>query len=328
MGTLRILAERDVRAVLDTATALDIARRTLVDQAAGGSRLSTPSAMVLDASGLGGPKFKFKAAAVSHLGASGIRLLAHPAPTPMTTANYTAVYRHGGYEMAGLVSDHWLSRLRTAAFGAVTAQALVRPGPLVVSLFGTGGISAEIVPMLAHALPMTELRVTSRRAESMAAFVEAHAATLACPMRAEPDARRATDGAGLVITLTESPSPLILPGMLAPGAVVCSMGSYNEVDFAVLAQCDRFVVDDIDFASEMGDGGAWIRQGHLSREAFAQRVQALACQVLAGEKPGRTADTDRVMALVQGMAIGDVAFAAHALALAEARGRGRTVELD
>jgi ornithine cyclodeaminase/alanine dehydrogenase-like protein (mu-crystallin family) len=34
------------------------------------------------------------------------------------------------------------------------------------------------------------------------------------------------------------------------------------------------------------------------------------------------------MALVQGMAIGDVAFAAHALALAEARGRGRTVELD
>jgi ornithine cyclodeaminase/alanine dehydrogenase-like protein (mu-crystallin family) len=210
----------------------------------------------------------------------------------------------------------------------VTAQALVRPGPLVVSLFGTGGISAEIVPMLAHALPMTELRVTSRRAESMAAFVEAHAATLACPMRAEPDARRATDGAGLVITLTESPSPLILPGMLAQGAVVCSMGSYNEVDFAVLEQCNRFVVDDIDFASEMGDGGAWIRQGHLSREAFAQRVQALACQVLAGEKPGRTADTDRVMALVQGMAIGDVAFAAQALASAEARGLGRTIELD
>jgi ornithine cyclodeaminase/alanine dehydrogenase-like protein (mu-crystallin family) len=34
------------------------------------------------------------------------------------------------------------------------------------------------------------------------------------------------------------------------------------------------------------------------------------------------------MALVQGMAIGDVAFAAQALASAEARGLGRTIELD
>jgi len=275
MGMLRILAERDVRAVLDTATALDIARRTLVDQAGGGSRLSTPSAMVLDASPVGGPKFKFKAAAVRHLGASGIRLLAHPAPTPMTTANYTAVYRHGGYEMAGLVSDHWLSRLRTAAFGAVTAQALARPGPLVVSLFGTGGISAEIVPMLAHALPMTELRVTSRRAESMAAFVNAHAETLPCPLLAESDARRATLGADLVITLTESPSPLILPGMLAPGAVVCSMGSYNEVDFAVLTECDRFVVDDVDFAAEMG-AARLAGVDEVYRIGGAQAIAALA----------------------------------------------------
>jgi ornithine cyclodeaminase/alanine dehydrogenase-like protein (mu-crystallin family) len=330
MGELRILSEADVRSVLDTTIALDLARRTLIDQAAGRSLLSTPSAMALDARSVGGPKFKFKGAAVGFLNASGIRLLSHPGPTTMNT-NYCAVYDHSGYQLSGLVSEHWLSRLRTAAFGAVSVQALVNPGPLVVALFGTGGIAAEIVPMLAQALDVKELRVTSRQAKNMDAFIAAQAGAVGAmgvTMRAEPDGHQAVDGADLVVTLTESPSPLVFGDTLKPGAVVCSMGSYNEVDYPVLAQADRFIVDDIDFAAEMGDGGAWIAQGHLTRAAFEARVDALACEVLCGAKPGRQAPADRIMALVQGMAIGDVAFAAHALQEATRRNLGRTVPLD
>jgi ornithine cyclodeaminase/alanine dehydrogenase-like protein (mu-crystallin family) len=328
MSVLRILAEDDVRAVLDTAVALDIARRTLADQAAGRSLLSSPSAMTLDAGAAGGPRFKFKAAAIGHLQASGIRLLAHPGPTAMRTANYCAVYDHAGHQISALVSEHWLSRLRTAAFGAVAVQPLVNPGPQVVTLFGTGGIAHEIVPMLAQTLDIAELRVSSRRVESMEAFVAAHAPKVAVPMVIAPDARKAVEGAGLVVTLTESPSPLVHPGTLAPGAVVCSMGSYNEVDYGVLAECDRLIADDVDFAAEMGDGGAWIAQGHLSREAFAERVDALACEVIAGTRAGRSAAGQRIVALIQGMAIGDVAFAAHAWREGERRGLGRVIELE
>ncbi len=328
MSELRILSEPDVRAVLDTATALDIARRTLADQAAGRSLLSSPSAMTLDASALGGPRFKFKAAAIGHLQASGIRLLAHPGPTAMRTANYCAVYDLSGHQVSALVSEHWLSRLRTAAFGAVSVQPLVNAGPQVVTLFGTGGIAHEIVPMLAHVLQLAELRVCSRRVQSMQAFVDAHAQQVPAPMRSEPDARKAVDGAGLVITLTESASPLVHAGTLAPGAVVCSMGSYNEVDFPVLGECARLIVDDVDFAAEMGDGGAWIAQGHFSRATFAARVDALACEVVAGSRPGRRSPQERIMALIQGMAIGDVAFAAHAWREGARRGLGRTVELE
>lgn len=316
-----------MRAVLDTAGALDLARRTLLDQAAGGSLLSTPSAMVLDAKPLGGPRFKFKAAAIGHLAASGIRLLSHPGPTSQQTANYCAVYDHAGYQISGLVAEHWLSSLRTAAFGTVAVKPLLNPGKLVVTIFGAGGIADEIAPMLARALEVGELRVNSRRAESMSAFVKRHAA-LGLAMRAEPDGRKAVEGADLVITLTESPSPLVFPGTLKPGAVVCSMGSYNEVDFGVLQESARLVVDDADFAAEMGDGGAWIAQGRITREAFEKRVDALACEVLAGAKPGRLSPSDRITALIQGMAIGDVAFAAQALRTAEKRNLGRVVPLD
>jgi ornithine cyclodeaminase len=323
---MRLLGDGDVRAAISYDTALEIARRTLRDQAEGRAILSSPSAMMLDATPLGGQKAKFKAAAVGHLGASGIRLLSHPSPTD-EAHNYCAVYGNEDSMLWGLVAERWLSRVRTAAFGAVSIEPLVNPGPLVVCLFGSGGIAHEMVPLLARVLRVEELRVNSRRAESSSQFVDRHRTVVGFPMRAEPDRRRAAKDADVIITLTESPTPLVSPGTLKPGAVVCSMGSYNEVDYGVLLESQRLVVDDADFAAEMGDGGAWISQRHLSRAQFAARIDALACDVIAGKKPGRRAPSDRIVALIQGMAIGDVAFAAYALKEAERTGRGTVTAL-
>jgi ornithine cyclodeaminase len=328
MGSLRILRERDVRGTIDTATALELARRTLRGQAEGGSRLSTPSAMTLDATSLGGPRFKFKAAVTGHLDASGIRLLSNPGTTGKQTSNFCAIYDHADFRLAGLVAENWLSKIRTAAFGVAAIERLVNPGPLVVALYGAGGIAAEIVPLLALALPMAELRVHSRREESTAAFVATHAPTVTFEMCAEMDRARASAGADLVITLTESPDPLVFPGELKVGAVLCSMGSYNEVDFGVMREAQRLIVDDPDFSGEMGDGGAWIAQGHFTRAQFNARIDALACEVITGAKAGRLSETDRIVALMQGMAIGDVAFAAHVLREAEHSGRGELIALD
>ena len=327
MSCIRILGEDDVRAAIDSDRALELARLTLRDQAAGNSELSTPSAMSLDARRFGAGRFKFKAATVGHLGASGIRLISRRSPTDPEAFNYTAIYNHDGLALSGLVPELWISRIRTAASGTATLEALVNPGPLVVALFGTGKIAHEFVPMLASALTVSELRINSRRAESMAVFVAAHAPKVKFPIRAEADHTRMIDGADVVITVTAATEPLVSAGTLKPGAVVCSMGESNEVDYGVLAESERFIVDDPDFAADVGDGGAWIRQGHLSRESFAARVDALTCEVVAGKKPGRLAATDRIVAIIQGMATGDIAFAVHALHEAAKRGRGKLVEL-
>lgn len=327
MNGIRILGEDDVRALIDTDSALALARRTLKDQADGHSSLSTPSAMTLDATRYGAGRFKFKAATVGHLGASGIRLISRMSATDPNACNYCAVYDHGGLALSGLVAELWISRIRTAAFGAAAIERLVNPGPLAVALFGTGKIAHEIVPMLARTLEVAELRVNSRRAESMSAFVAAYAPKLDFEMRAEPDASRMVKGADVVITLTEASSPLVFPGTLEPGAVVCSMGGGNELDYGVLLEAQRLIVDDVNFATEVGDGGAWISQGRLTLDEFSARVDALACEVVGGTKPGRLTPEDRIIAIMQGMAIGDVAFAAHALHEAQRLGKGKLVEL-
>src|ERR1019366_2993161 len=57
MPSIRILAEDDVRAAIDSDRALELARVTLRDQARGNSELSTPSAMSLDATRFGAGRF-------------------------------------------------------------------------------------------------------------------------------------------------------------------------------------------------------------------------------------------------------------------------------
>jgi len=318
---VEIVGEQEVRQLLNPRLALSLARDTLIDQAAGHSRLSTPSAMALDATNVGGPRFKFKAATVGHLNASGIRLLARfGGQTGDDACNHVAVYDHAaGGTLAGLVSELWLSRIRTAAFGVAAVEPLVPDRPLTIGLFGAGDIADEIVPILAAAFRIAALKVLSRRHERTLAFVERHAALLGERIVAARSPEHVVAGSDLVITLTESRAPLVQAGRLAPGAVLCSMGSYNEVAFDVFSEAERFVVDDADYASEMGDGGAWIRAGHLTPAAFRAAIDGFACDYAAAFRRGERSAGQRTVALIQGMAIGDVAFAAHVLRARQAR---------
>lgn len=323
----RVLSERDTRAIFDSPTALELARVMLRTQATDGSLLSSPSAMFLDASPVGGPYFKFKAATVGR-DVSGIRLIARRGGnTGYDASNFTAVYDHEQGALTGLVSELWLSRLRTAAFGVASVEPLVRAGPLMVGLFGAGDVATELVHLLALALPVRELRVNSRRMDRALAFVERLGPAVGFPMRAESDPRRLVEDADLVITATEATEPLVKAGWLERGSVLCSMGSHNEVAFEVLGEVDRFVVDDLDYASVMGDAAAWIDQGRATRETLLARVDAFASEVVMGSKPGRMEAGDRILALIQGVATGDVAFAKRALDVAAETGVGSVVEL-
>ena len=323
-STLRVLGEDEVRSLIDTGQALGIARRQLLDQAAGLCSLSSPAAMALDARAQGGTVFKFKAASIASSGVTGIRLIARASAHAGAT-HVCAVFRHSDNALIGLVSELWLSRLRTAAFAAVMVGHLANRGPARVALFGSGAIADELVPMLPRVLDLADIRVHARDPQRTAAFAARHRARLGIAVAAEADRERMFEGASVVITVTSSRTPLVLPGELAPGALLCSLGNDNEVDFRVVAECDRLIVDDADFASEAGDGGAWIAQGHFTRESFIARIDALAGEVLAGTRPGRRNEHERILLLMQGMATGDVAFAAHVLQEAGRRGVGAAI---
>ncbi|MEX2643650.1 MAG: hypothetical protein WD270_09365 [Acetobacterales bacterium] len=328
MTELRILGTEDVRRLITHEEALDLADTVFADVGRGRARLSRPSAQWLDIEEGAQTSFKIKGATVPAASVAGFRLLAKSKPggTP-AVCNYTAIYSHDTGRLIGLVDESWLSRLRTAAMGVAACRMLAPPSVKAVALFGTGQIASEAVPLLNVAFPPEEVRVLSRRPESTKAFVERKNADMPFSVRAGASGEDMVKGADIVIALTESKDPLVKPGWLKPGAVLCPLGSYNEVDFAVLAECDRFILDDMNYALEIGDLCAWVRQGHIDAEGAAARVDTTVGEVACGKAKGRTTPDQRILAIVQGIAAGDVMFGAHVLKRAAAEGVGAVVDL-
>lgn len=328
MSELRVLKEADLKSVLDVPTGLEIVERTFRDLGTRDIfRLSEPAAL-FGGSGLGNAaRYKSKGATLVSENVTGIRLISDVArDRGFRSHHILVVFDDATGAPIGLLNETWLHRFRTALTGVVAAKYLARGDSRVLALIGAGSIAAELFPAMTRTFRLDEVRVVARRHASAEDFCRRHAGE---PARfvAMRDPRDALDGADIAITLTLAESPVVEPGMLSPGAFLCSMGETEEVAFGVLEEIDRFVVDDFDYATVLGDIEAWLRDGRIERAALKARVDAHIGEVVAGTEPFRQNDDQRIFAIVQGMAICDLALARHALNEAERRGLGGSLDL-
>ena len=328
MPELRVLKEADLKAVLDVETGLEIVERTFRDLGTRDIfRLSEPAAL-FGGSGIGkAARYKSKGATLISENVTGIRLISDVAKEHGFRSHHMLVVfddRTGA--PIGLLNETWLHRFRTALTGVVAARYLARPDPRVLALIGAGSIAAELFPAITRTFELDEVRVVARRRASAEDFCRGHADEPARFVAME-HSRQALDGADIAITLTLAEAPVVEPGMLSPGAFLCSMGETEEVAFGVLEEVDGFVVDDFEYATALGDIESWLRNGRIDRAALEARVDAHIGEVVAGTRPIRENPDQRIFAIVQGMAICDLALARHALVEAEKRGLGGSLDL-
>ena len=95
----------------------------------------------------------------------------------------------------------------------------------------------------------------------------------------------------------------------------------------MLQASDRFFVDDIDYALAQGDMHAWVKAGAIGKEALLARIDADIGELAIGAKPGRQSESERILAVIQGMAVCDLAMAKRVLDKAQAEGVGQSVSL-
>jgi ornithine cyclodeaminase len=140
-------------------------------------------------------------------------------------------------------------------------------------------------------------------------------------------AEEAVRGSDIVVTITNSATPVFSGEWLAPGTHVNAAGSNSLVrreidDQAVLAATRVFVDSRASALKEAGDLLPALDKGRLHPGALTEIGE-----VIAGVRPGRTGARDITLFESQGMAIQDLAVAAHLLKLASDRGVGSPLEL-
>jgi ornithine cyclodeaminase/alanine dehydrogenase-like protein (mu-crystallin family) len=307
---IRTFDEREIRAAVDDPTALASAERAFIALARGAVRVPPPLGLdlsdppgeihvkgaALDAS----PVFAFKVAT----GFYGNAARGLP-----TGAGLVLVFESAtGFPLALLADNGYLTDLRTAAAGALAVRHLAPRRPLVAAVLGAGVQARLQLRLMRLVRAFAEVRVWSPREESRHAYTADMGDVLGAPLTAAKSVGKAVRGADLVVTATPSREPLLLQGMLTPGATVVALGSdgpdKRELAPEVVATADKVVTDLTAQCVRLGELHHAVDGGFMT----ASDVWAELGQVVVGDRPGRESD-ETIVCDLTGVGAQDAAIA-------------------
>src|SRR5436309_5881949 len=206
---------------------------------------------------------------------------------------------------------------RTGALTAVGAKYLARRDSRILGHVGARGTAFWNVVLLDALFDFEEIRVTSRRAESRDGVSRELERELGKPVRVVETVQETVEGADVVVEATrlERPEPILKTAWLAEGAFVVPYGTMSAVELDLLSAMSKVVVDDWSQCRPGGRFGAL--RDHVDRGLLTEdTLHAELGEIVAGRKPGRERDDERILFWHRGLATCDVALGALLVARA------------
>jgi ornithine cyclodeaminase len=227
-----------------------------------------------------------------------------------------------GIPTAILDATH-LTDMRTGAVTAIGAKYLARKGSKVLGHIGARGTAYWNVRLLDSLFDFDEIRVHSRRPESYRPFAERLTSDLGKPVRACDNWHDTVVGADIVVEasrLTE-PAPMLKTEWIKQGALVMPYGTVSAVELSLTDIMRKLVVDDWGQvgAGPLGALRAHVNAGKLTRETLHAEMG----QIVAGLKPGRETEEERILFWHRGLSLSDIALGHAMLAKAKSLGIGQ-----
>ena len=218
--------------------------------------------------------------------------------------------------------------VRTAAVVALAAKHLAREDSRRLGLFGVGRNAFSILKGLISVRPIKEIFVSSRDPERRKNFCAEGEKLLGISVRGVDKPEQAVRGMDVVLTATNSLSPIFPEDWVEPGTHVSSMGKPTELSRGLHLKAHRIVVGSQEQERNYGDRSAALPLVELTAEGKLSwsRIPELG-ELVTGQASGRTSrDEINIFRESQG-GYGDMAFAAWLYDEAKRRGLGRQMEL-
>ena len=302
------LDESDTATLLSMGEVVRTCEAALAEMGRKVATLSVPQAMFLEGDKTAPTLFKAKGGYMPSLDACGFRVVGD------VGVNGAAGKSHFCYLLdpqsgrpRALIAHTALHRMRTAACGLIALRALSASNTETFALIGAGKIGRHFALGFGEVFPGKRLLVASRRPETAVELAGEAASASACIVAAE-NVSAALREAQSVVALTSSFVPLFSADEILPGMTVIGMGEHHELPIGLFHKADRFVVDDVGFASVLGSLAAWIKTGQVGKEDAAKRVDAVLGAVIAGIETGRHKNSELILGIVQGLSIADLAL--------------------
>lgn len=219
-----------------------------------------------------------------------------------------------------------ITDMRTGAVTALGGKYLGRKGSKVLGHIGARGSSYWNVRLLDSLFHFDEIRVHSRRPESREAFGARLSKDLGKPVRVCDNWRDTVEGADIVVEasrLTE-PAPMMKTEWLSKSNLVMPYGTMSAVELSLTDIMQKMVVDDWGQCRKGLPYGALRR--HVDEGKLHEgNLHAELGQIVAGLKPGRENDAERILFWHRGLSITDIALGHAMLEKAKKTGIGQTL---
>jgi alanine dehydrogenase len=229
---------------------------------------------------------------------------------------------------AALLDGTVITEMRTGAASALSARLLARPDAAVLAILGTGAQARSHARAMCRVRPIREIRVAGRDPARSASLAAVLADELGVATRGAASYAEALDSADIACGTTAEGDPAVQLSWLAPGMHVTSVRAVGrEIDDATVADAlvcvetrraalAPFPAGTVDLLEPIRDGV--IGEEHLHAELG---------ELVAGTRPGRTADEQITLYKSVGVAVQDAAAASLVLRAAREQGVGTEIPM-
>jgi alanine dehydrogenase len=209
----------------------------------------------------------------------------------------------GGAPLA-IVDEHWSYAIRSTAAAVLACKWVGPRSPKVLGLVGIGTMGTNALRCLTTMYKFDEIRCTSRRPQTRAAFAETWSKELGTRVVAKESIEEVVRGADIVVGGTTSPDIVSREPWLKPGCTFISLAR-RELDPAGWSKMDKVVIDSWEFNMLQKDFRRTVESGLFSRARLHGEIHEL----VSGAKKGRERDDERILVHTTGLVSQDVALA-------------------
>jgi ornithine cyclodeaminase/alanine dehydrogenase-like protein (mu-crystallin family) len=218
--------------------------------------------------------------------------------------------------------------LRTAATVGLAARHMARKDARTVGLFGVGRNALGLIKGIAAVRKISRVVVSSRDAERRKSFCAGAAKELKLDVVPGEKPEEAVRQMDIILTATNSASPVFPMEWVEPGAHISSMGKPGEIGKDIYLKADRIVV-----GSRPHEQNYWDQAGPLplveliAAGKFSWDKIPEMGDLVTGRAAGRKGEREIALFKESQGGFGDVAFAKWIYDEAARRGLGREMEL-
>lgn len=243
------------------------------------------------------------------------RLGLNPTPGLMLVASQKT-----GEIEAILLEEGYLTNLRTAVAGAVTAKYLAPRQLRRIAIFGTGVQARLQLEQLRHVTPCRDIIVWGRRQQALDEY-QATMSARGYRVTTTLDVAEACADADLLVTVTASEHAYITERMIKPGTHITAVGAdapyKTEIAPGVLGRADVVVADSVEQCVTRGEIHHAVAAGLLDRESIRELGAVIRDPTLGRIHPDQITVADLTGVAVQDIVIATATLAAlgHAAAV-------------